>query len=75
MLLKRTRRTAESVTNERISSRAYDLWQSRGCPESDGNDDWQTAKEQLQAEAQLSVQQKPLRRLLARLRNRVRTSR
>jgi len=47
MLLRRfrNRRRTDPVTNETISLRAYELWQARGCPESNGDEDWQTAKE------------------------------
>ena len=69
-MLKRIRRTVEPITDETISVRAYQLWQARGCPESDGSDDWQNAKEQLLAESRQTGRRKPLRRLVARLRNR-----
>jgi len=72
MLLRRfrNRRRTDPVTNETISFRAYELWQARGCPESNGDEDWLTAKEQLTAEVEQSGRRKPLRRLFARLRNR-----
>ena len=70
MLFKRLRREIEPVTDETISLRAFELWQARGCPDGDGSQDWQTAQEQLIAEAQQSARRRPLRRLLARLRSR-----
>ncbi|QDS98902.1 DUF2934 domain-containing protein [Adhaeretor mobilis] len=38
------------VTNDQIAQRAYKIWESRGCPEGDGQDDWQTAAEELSKE-------------------------
>ena len=38
------------VSREEIAHRAYEIWQSRGCPASDGTEDWQTAEAQLLAE-------------------------
>ena len=32
------------VTQEQIARRAYEIWQSRGCPEGDGSEDWQAAE-------------------------------
>lgn len=32
-----------------IARRAYELWQSRGCPPGDGSEDWQAAKAELLA--------------------------
>jgi len=57
-----------SVTDDSIAKRAYQLWEDRGCPQSDGNDDWQLAKRQLLAEARR--RQRPILRILSRLRNR-----
>jgi hypothetical protein len=57
------------VTNEKIAKRAYALWEQRGCPLSDGGGDWRLAKRQLLAEAH--HRQRPLVRLLSRLRRRV----
>ena len=69
-MLLRNRLKDPKVTNEAIASRAYQLWQARGCPEGDGQDDWQAAKMQLLAEAKQSHRRKPLRRLISRIRNR-----
>ena len=38
------------ITDEQIAARAYELWESRGCPEGDGSDDWNVAKDQLESE-------------------------
>ena len=35
------------VSEEEIARRAYERWQSRGCPPSDGAEDWQAAKQEL----------------------------
>lgn len=56
------------ISDDTIAKRAYELWQARGCPHGDGNDDWQLAKKQLQAEAHR--RQPPILRLLSRLRSR-----
>ena len=69
MLFKRVRRTVEPITDETISLRAYELWEARGCPESDGQDDWQVAKQQLTTEAE-QARRGPLGRFWARLRGR-----
>ena len=41
--------TQATVSDEEIARRAYEIWQSRGCPPSDGSEDWQAAKEELTA--------------------------
>ncbi|NOY30507.1 MAG: DUF2934 domain-containing protein [Planctomycetes bacterium] len=66
MLLKKRPHT-EQVTEEAIAERAYTLWQTRGCPAGDGQNDWQDAKTQLAAEA--TPRHKPLRRLFSRFRS------
>lgn len=38
------------VTERDIAERAYSRWQSRGCPVSDGREDWFAAQEELQRE-------------------------
>ena len=58
------------IVDKAIAQRAYELWQQRGCPEGDGADDWQTARDQLLAESTLPPRHRPLKRLIARLRNR-----
>lgn len=37
------------IGKEEIARRAYDIWQSRGCPLGDGTADWHAAEEQLMA--------------------------
>jgi hypothetical protein len=38
-----------AVSQEEIARRAYEIWQSRGCPSSDGTDEWQAAEAELTA--------------------------
>jgi hypothetical protein len=57
-----------AISDDAIAKRAYELWEARGCPHGDGNDNWQLAKKQLQAEARR--RQPPVLRLLSRLRSR-----
>jgi hypothetical protein len=38
-----------SIAHEEIAQRAYEIWQSRGCPPGDGSEDWQAAKAELSA--------------------------
>jgi len=37
------------ISDDEIARRAYEIWQRRGCPQGDGNDDWLTAKAELLA--------------------------
>jgi hypothetical protein len=37
------------VSHEEIARRAYEIWESRGCPPGDGADHWQAAKAELLA--------------------------
>lgn len=37
------------VSDQEIARRAYEIWESRGCPQSDGSDDWQAAVAELSA--------------------------
>lgn len=37
------------VSEEEIARRAYELWQARGCPASDGSEDWEAARAELTA--------------------------
>jgi hypothetical protein len=39
--------TEPVVSDDEIARRAYELWQRRGCPASDGTEDWQAAKAEL----------------------------
>jgi hypothetical protein len=38
------------ISEAQIALRAYERWIGRGCPISDGSDDWFAAREQLEAE-------------------------
>jgi hypothetical protein len=38
------------VSQDEIARRAYEIWQSRGCPSGDGNEDWETAVAELTTE-------------------------
>jgi hypothetical protein len=37
------------VSQEEIARRAYEIWQSRGCPSSDGTEEWRAAEAELTA--------------------------
>jgi hypothetical protein len=39
----------EAISNQDIARRAYEIWEARGRPASDGSEDWQTAKAELEA--------------------------
>jgi hypothetical protein len=40
--------TAETiVSEEEVARRAYERWQARGCPPSDGSEDWRAAEQEL----------------------------
>jgi hypothetical protein len=56
------------ITDKMIADRAYHIWQSRGCPQSDGSADWELAKQQLESENRGAWGS--LRRIIARLRTR-----
>ena len=36
--------TQREIPQDQIARRAYEIWQARGCPPGDGNQDWQTAE-------------------------------
>jgi hypothetical protein len=57
--------SSEPITKESIALRAYQLWEARGCPEGDGDQDWQQALLQLE-----TAQQRPLSRLWSRFKRR-----
>jgi hypothetical protein len=61
--------STSEITDQMIADRAYHLWQSRGCPQSDGQHDWEVARQQLESENRGAWGS--LRRVLARLRTRV----
>lgn len=35
------------ISKERIAKRAQELWEARGCPRSDGVDEWMAAEREL----------------------------
>lgn len=37
------------ISKDEIARRAYDIWQSRGCPPGDGAADWHAAEAELTA--------------------------
>jgi hypothetical protein len=39
--------TLQEVRQEEIARRAYEIWQSKGCPSGDGSEDWQAAEAEL----------------------------
>ena len=39
-----------TITRESIAERAYAKWQARGCPNSDGLEDWFAAQTELERE-------------------------
>jgi hypothetical protein len=41
--------TQTHISDEEIARRAYEIWQSRGCPQGDGSEDWQAALAELSA--------------------------
>ena len=41
--------TQSEVRQDEIARRAYEIWQARGCPSGDGDQDWQTAEAELVA--------------------------
>jgi hypothetical protein len=42
-----SRLTQPAVSQEDIARRAYEIWESRGRPEGDGNQDWDAALAEL----------------------------
>jgi hypothetical protein len=38
------------ISEPQIATRAYERWMGRGCPVSDGADDWFAARHELEAE-------------------------
>lgn len=47
-----TRASNPTLLSDRlVAERAYTLWQARGCPISDGREDWFAAQAELSAEA------------------------
>lgn len=48
---KNTTQTPCDITDSAIAQRAYELWQARGCPAGQDDDNWQEAAAQLRTEA------------------------
>ena len=42
--------TQQGVSHDEIARRAYEIWQSRGCPPGDGSEDWRRAEAELMAD-------------------------
>jgi hypothetical protein len=61
------------VPQDEIARRAYEIWQSRGCPPGDGTQDWQLAEAELLATrvGRNGSTQGRLRSILGRLRQKV----
>jgi hypothetical protein len=61
------------IPEEEIARRAYELWQSRGCPDGDGSEDWQAAETELIAArvGRNGSTQHRLRDFLSRLRQKI----
>jgi hypothetical protein len=36
-----------NISDEEIAQRAYEIWHARGCPASDGSEDWKAAEAEL----------------------------
>jgi hypothetical protein len=49
-----------------IATRAYERWIARGCPISDGKDDWFAARSELEAERRTSTPAHVVRRKSAK---------
>ena len=47
------------ISEERIAARAFQLWMARGCPVSDGSEDWFAARAELEAELARAIVPKP----------------
>lgn len=39
--------TQSHISDDEIARRAYEIWQSRGCPPGNGQEDWDAAKADL----------------------------
>jgi hypothetical protein len=53
------------LTEQEIRSRAYALWEARGCPEGSAEDDWSAAEQQLKLEVDREAGAMPLEPLAA----------
>ena len=47
--------TSESLAEEQIAVRAFERWMGRGCPITDGAEDWFAARNELEAELSASA--------------------
>jgi hypothetical protein len=54
-------KNAIEVTDAQIAVRAYERWLERGCPISDGADDWFAARSQIEAEQAATPRSAPRR--------------
>ena len=55
------------ITQDQIAGRAYEIWQARGCPDTDGGEDWQSAESQLAEETSRPVQRGIFGRIFSRI--------
>lgn len=39
----------DAISDEEIARRAYEIWEARGKPATDGSEEWATAKAELEA--------------------------
>lgn len=49
-----------TVSEERIAVRAFERWMGRGCPPSDGSEDWFAARAELEAELARAIAPKKI---------------
>jgi hypothetical protein len=54
------------LSDAQIAVRAYERWMGRGCPISDGADDWFAARSELEAESRMPTTRKPARSVKTR---------
>jgi hypothetical protein len=59
------------VSQEEIARRAYEIWESRGCPAGDGTEDWERAVAELTASRGHNGAHTGLADWLARLRKKI----
>ncbi len=63
-------RHASPPTEAEIAARAYELWELRGRPLTDGDEDWRQAVQELTRPATLPLKKRAFRNLLQRFRRR-----
>ena len=51
-------KTTTDVSDREIAVRAYERWMRRGCPITDGNDDWFAARLELESNASAAAKPK-----------------